>query len=96
MFPDRLLGKMGPKPRRSSASQASRLRLLVLKSACCRVREPYQPGSLQPCLPNNAPCPPSGALWLHEIKHDGFRVIARKDGERMRLYSCPGNDLTRQ
>jgi hypothetical protein len=24
----------------------------------------------------------------------GFRVIARKDGNRMRLYSRPGNDLT--
>ena len=41
-----------------------------------------------------APKPPSGALWLHEIKHDGFRVIARKDGARVRLYSRPGNDLT--
>jgi ATP-dependent DNA ligase len=38
--------------------------------------------------------PPSGPLWLHEIKHDGFRIIARKDGERVRLYSRPGNDLT--
>ena len=38
--------------------------------------------------------PPSGALWLHEIKHDGFRVIARKDGDRVRLFSRPGNDLT--
>jgi hypothetical protein len=37
---------------------------------------------------------PSGGQWLHEIKHDGFRVIARKDGERVRLYSRPGNDLT--
>jgi bifunctional non-homologous end joining protein LigD len=36
----------------------------------------------------------SGALWLHEIKHDGFRVIARKDGAGVRLYSRPGNDLT--
>jgi bifunctional non-homologous end joining protein LigD len=34
-------------------------------------------------------------LWLHEIKHDGFRVIARKDGDRVRLYSRPGNDMTR-
>jgi ATP-dependent DNA ligase len=32
--------------------------------------------------------------WLHEIKRDGFRVIARKDGPRVRLYSRPGNDLT--
>jgi bifunctional non-homologous end joining protein LigD len=40
------------------------------------------------------PRPPSGALWLHEIKHDGFRIIARKDGARVKLYSRPGNDLT--
>ena len=33
-------------------------------------------------------------MWLHEVKHDGFRCIARKDGERVRLYSRPGNDLT--
>jgi bifunctional non-homologous end joining protein LigD len=32
--------------------------------------------------------------WLHEIKHDGFRVIARKNGHRVKLYSRPGNDLT--
>jgi bifunctional non-homologous end joining protein LigD len=37
-------------------------------------------GFVPPCLPMKAPKPPSGALWLHEIKHDGFRVIARKDG----------------
>jgi ATP-dependent DNA ligase len=42
----------------------------------------------------NAPQPPSGAEWLHEIKHDGFRVIARKTDGRVRLYSRPGNDLT--
>ena len=36
---------------------------------------------------------PPGVVWLHEIKHDGFRVIARKDGARVRLYSRPGNSL---
>jgi ATP-dependent DNA ligase len=50
-------------------------------------------GFIPPCLPTKAPRPPSGAMWLHEIKHDGFRVIARKDGARVKLYS-PGNDLT--
>jgi bifunctional non-homologous end joining protein LigD len=45
-------------------------------------------------LPTKAPQPPSGDAWLHEIKHDGFRVIARKDSARVRLYSRPGNDLT--
>jgi ATP-dependent DNA ligase len=49
---------------------------------------------VEPCLPTPAEKPPSGPGWLHEIKHDGFRVIARKDGDRVRLYSRPGNDLT--
>jgi ATP-dependent DNA ligase len=35
-------------------------------------------GFIAPCLPTAAPQPPSGALWLHEIKHDGFRVIAAR------------------
>jgi len=51
-------------------------------------------GFVPPCLPTKALEPPSGTLWLHEIKHDGFRVIARKNGNRVRLYSRPGNDLT--
>jgi bifunctional non-homologous end joining protein LigD len=38
---------------------------------------------------------PSGSQWLHEIKHDGFRIIATKDGDRVRLYSRPGNDMIR-
>jgi bifunctional non-homologous end joining protein LigD len=49
-----------------------------------------------PCLPTKTDKLPSGGLWLHEIKHDGFRIIARKDGERVRLYSRPGNDFTRR
>src|SRR6266849_4570684 len=51
-------------------------------------------GFVAPCLPTAAPRPPSGDQWLHEIKHDGFRIIARKDGKRVKLYSRPGNDMT--
>jgi hypothetical protein len=51
-------------------------------------------GFIAPCLPSKADQLPSGSGWLHEIKHDGFRVIARKNGAQMRLYSRPGNDLT--
>jgi bifunctional non-homologous end joining protein LigD len=60
---------------------------------------PFSPlpvGFVQPCLPTGAKAPPSGKEWLHEIKQDGFRVIARKVGERVKLYSRPGNDLTRR
>jgi ATP-dependent DNA ligase len=53
-------------------------------------------GFIAPCLPTKADTLPSGGLWIHEIKHDGFRIIARKDGERVTLYSRPGNDFTRR
>jgi hypothetical protein len=39
----------------------------------------YQ-GIIEPCLPSPAKAPPSGPGWLHEIKHDGFRILARRDG----------------
>jgi bifunctional non-homologous end joining protein LigD len=50
-------------------------------------------GFIPPCLPTSAPHPPSGEVWVHEIKHDGSRLIARKNGNRVKLYSRPGNDL---
>jgi bifunctional non-homologous end joining protein LigD len=51
-------------------------------------------GFIAPCLPTKIDKLPSGSQWLHEIKHDGFRIIARKTGAQVRLYSRPGNDLT--
>jgi ATP-dependent DNA ligase len=54
----------------------------------------YSPaGFIAPCLPTKTDKLPSGSQWLHEIKHDGFRIIARKTGAQVRLYSRPGNDL---
>ena len=51
-------------------------------------------GFIAPCLPTKTDKLPSGSAWLHEIKHEGFRIIARKTGAQVRLYSRPGNDLT--
>jgi bifunctional non-homologous end joining protein LigD len=48
----------------------------------------------QPCLPRRANTPPKDHGWVHEIKHDGFRVIARRDGKKVRLISRQGKDLT--
>jgi ATP dependent DNA ligase-like protein len=69
--------------------------LPIYPASCCRVRVAC-PLALSPVLANQGPSPALRGLWLHEIKHEGFRVIARKDGPRVRLYSRPGNDLTRQ
>jgi bifunctional non-homologous end joining protein LigD len=51
------------------------------------------PGFVLPCLPTKAKLPPSGGAWVHEIKHDGFRIIARKDGDRVRLFIRNGHDF---
>src|SRR4029078_12813010 len=58
------------------------------------VAAPSPAAGFIPSLPTNAPRPPFGREWLHEIKWDGFRVIGRKKGKRVRLYSRPSNDLT--
>jgi bifunctional non-homologous end joining protein LigD len=49
-------------------------------------------GFIALCLPNKTDKLPSGSQWLHEIKHDGFRVITRKKGAQVRR-SRPGNHL---
>src|SRR6478609_5274602 len=51
-------------------------------------------GFILPCQPALSERPPSGPEWLHEIKFDGYRVIARKDGERVRLWARTTSDYS--
>jgi len=44
-------------------------------------------GFVEPCVPSPAKMPPSGPDWLHEIKHDGFRLMARRDASGVRLFT---------
>ena len=48
----------------------------------------------EPCLPRPAKEPPAEAGWIHEIKHDGFRIIARRDANAVRLFTRNGYDFT--
>ena len=49
-------------------------------------------GFIWPALPSLAPVPPSGPGWVHEIKHDGFRMMVRRDAAGVR--SSPATDMT--
>jgi bifunctional non-homologous end joining protein LigD len=53
------------------------------------------PGFILPCQPALAERPPSGPDWLRENKFDGYRVIARKDGEQVRLWSRTTSDYSK-
>jgi bifunctional non-homologous end joining protein LigD len=54
----------------------------------------YVPGFIQPCQPIGTVSPPCGGDWLHEIKHDGYRMVARRDAARVRLFTRNGHDWT--
>src|SRR3954468_4704618 len=44
-------------------------------------------GFTEPCQPVLSGIVPSGPDWIHELKHDGWRILARKDAGRVRLWS---------
>jgi bifunctional non-homologous end joining protein LigD len=48
---------------------------------------------IEPCLPRRTTEPPAGSGWLHEIKHDGFRIMARRAGGHIRLFTRNGYDF---
>src|SRR5262249_42408649 len=50
------------------------------------------PGFIGPCLPCPAERPPTGPGWIHEIKHDGFRIMVRRDAAGVRLLTRNGID----
>jgi bifunctional non-homologous end joining protein LigD len=52
----------------------------------------HPPGFIQPCLPTPAQRPPCGPQWAYEIKHDGYRLMARKTAQRVRIFTRRGAD----
>jgi ATP-dependent DNA ligase len=39
---------------------------------------------------------PEGELWTYELKLDGYRAIAVKNGRKVTVYSRRGTDLTQR
>ncbi len=46
---------------------------------------PRSSGFIEPCLPTKAAGAPAGPGWLHEINHDGFRMMIRRDASGRRV-----------
>ena len=79
--------------RRPSRPTSGRARLLAYLSGAFSARAPSA-GFIRPCQPFLAVRPPAGLGWLHEVKHEGYRIVARKDGDSVRLWTRYGADFT--
>lgn len=76
--------------RKTSAAKPSAL--ARVEGAKKGILPPFVP----PSLARQVPRPPSGAGWIHEIKHDGYRIEARLDGGKVRLLTRNGLDWTKR
>jgi bifunctional non-homologous end joining protein LigD len=66
---------------------------MLMRSPPARDRR-APPGFIPPCQPTLAAKVPAGPGWLYELKHDGIRVIARKEGGRVQIWSRNGRSRT--
>jgi hypothetical protein len=53
---------------------------------------PLTDGFVEPCIPTLAAKPPSGPDWVHEIKHDGYRLIVRGASPLVHQFCRPASE----
>src|ERR1700675_3014390 len=58
------------------------------------MKRKFPAGFVLPAQPVEANRPPVGAEWVHEIKHDGYRLIVRRDSAMVRLSPRKAPDRT--
>ena len=64
---------------------------MLMRSGLARDRR-KPPGFIRPCQPVLSAKVPIGDGWIHELKHDGFRIVALKAGDDVRLWSRHGRN----
>lgn len=86
------------KPRESGSSGntsfVTRLRDHI--SAKERARGPFKVRFIEPMKARLAEAPPSAGDWIYEIKFDGYRALAFKEGSNVRLLSRNEKDMGRK
>jgi len=67
---------------------------MLWRSSPSRSRRSPPTGFIRPCQPILVDHPPADPDWLHEVKHDGYRIIARKEEDRATLWTRHGTNFT--
>ncbi len=80
------------KARAKSQTTVTQANLLKLKGAKKGILPPF----VEPSLAMSVAEPPAGKHWIHEIKHDGYRIIARLDGGKAALLTRKGLDWSKR
>ena len=73
----------------SSPNDAADLNIAKLVSGLPKAK----PRFVEPMKPRLVETPPTGGDWLYELKFDGIRAIAVKDGSKVHLLSRNRNEL---
>jgi ATP-dependent DNA ligase len=60
------------------------------------VTKAFSSGFIPACIPMRASKPPAGSDWVHEIKHDGYRLQVQRSGDTVRLFTRRGYDWSRR
>lgn len=79
------------------ARQATAKSGVAATAALARIagaRKAIMPGFVPPSLALAVDRPPDGPEWIHEIKHDGYRIQARCEGGKATLLTRKGLDWT--
>lgn len=63
------------------------------RQSSAKARKARLPETLEAQLATLVDSPPAGD-WLYEVKYDGYRLLARIEGEEVRLFTRSGNDWT--
>jgi bifunctional non-homologous end joining protein LigD len=79
---------------KAGAKEKSKVRIEPAKSA--GARKAALSGFISPQLATTTETIPAGDGWVHEVKYDGYRILARIEAGAMRLFSRNRNDWTRK
>ena len=75
------------RPRLVIAGLALRESSIIFSECCVRLRTGALPDSWNLAGRQRPHDRPSGSEWVHEIKHDGFRLQVRREGSRVRCFT---------
>ena len=78
----------------SSGTRKTPAKKVLFGPSLSRAPKERLPSFVKPQLASQSEQPPAGSGWVHELKLDGYRMQARKEGDKVQLLTRSGLDWT--